>query len=147
MFEKKRYVSSEDFYNKNQNDFEAVVQAKAKLMSSSELSQTGMALTVAEGLCFDFLNLKNKVSDLMFGLSASVSDAKVEYKRIEGMYFRDSGVKTSAADKTKLVQAFPEYVEAHKNFNDLEDLLDFLKMKHADFEGAYYYYRDVVSKK
>ena len=72
---------------------------------------------------------------------------EVQYKSIEGIFFRDSGVKTSAADKSKLVLAYPQYIEAHKNFNDLEDLYEFLKMKHTDFEGAYYYYRDISSKK
>lgn len=147
MFTKKRYVSSESFYEQNKDAFEEILGAKVKLKSMSELSQTGMALAAAEGLCFDFLNLKNKVSDLMFGLSASVNDAKVHYKELEGLFFRDSGVKTSAADKSKLVQAFPQYVEAHKNFNDLTDLLEFLQMKRADFDSAYYYYRDISTKK
>lgn len=147
MFQRRRYISSDDFYSQNTTDFESVVQAKTKLLSLSQLGETGMALSTAEGLCFDFLNLRNKCADLLFGLSASVSDSKVRYKEIEGIYFRDHGVKTSAADKSKLVQAYPEYVEAHKHFNDLTDLYEFIQMKRADFEAAYYYYRDIASKK
>ena len=85
MFQRRRYISSDGFYSQNTTDFESVVQAKTKLLSLSQLGETGMALSTAEGLCFDFLNLRNKCADLLFGLSASVSDSKVRYKEIEGI--------------------------------------------------------------
>lgn len=121
--------------------------ANARLKSMSELGETGFALAEAERLTFEFLKLSSSCSELLFGLGASVGDAKSSMKQIEGMFYRDLTSKTSAADKSKLVQCLPSYMEADRNYNDLLDLKEYLEMKKKDFDSAYYYYRDLNNRK
>ena len=82
----------------------------------------------------------------MFGLSASVLDAKTKVKEVEGTIFRDLG-KMSAADKTKLIQADKIYVASNQIYNDLIDLQEYLVNKKKDAETSYYYYRAISSNK
>ena len=140
-----RYTSFNSFSEKNSANFEKVVQAKSKLKSISDLSSTGRALEEAESLAFEFLNLKNIVTDLMFGLSASVLDAKTKIKEVEGTLFRDSNAPSAAA-KEKMILADPAYVSAQHMFNDLTDLYEYLSNKAKDFETSYYYYRGLSNK-
>lgn len=139
-----RYSSYEDFKSKNETNLDLVIQARFKLKSMSELAMTGSALTEAETLAFEFLNLGSIVTDLMFGLSASVLDAKANLKKMEGIFFRVSS--KSAADKAKLVCEDPDYLAANQIFNDLTDLQEFLLNKKKDFETAYYHYRGIANK-
>lgn len=143
----RRYLNSQEFHSAHQVQFDRVLSASTRLKSHSELGSAGFALEEAERLCFDFMNLSSLCSELMFGLSASVSDAKSKLKQIEGTFFRDLATKTSAADKSKLVHALPTYQEADRHYNDLQDLLEYLQMKKKDFEMAYYYYREVSTRR
>lgn len=142
-----RYKNSAEFQSQNEERFKLILSASSKLKSISQVSESGFALTESERLTFEFLNLSTLCSDLLFGLSASVLDAKEKIKQIEGMFFRDLTVKTSAVDKSKLVHCLPSYMEADKDYNDLTDLFDYISMKKKDFESAYYYYRDMNNKK
>lgn len=139
-----RYSSYEDFKTRNEKNFSLVFVARTKLKSNSDMGIGGQALTEAEGLSFEFLNLSSLVTDLMFGLSASVLDAKAKLKEIEGIFFREN--TKSAADKAKLIAAEPNYIAATQNFNDLTDLQEFLLNKKKDFEAAYYHYRGISNK-
>lgn len=141
-----KYTSFEDFYSKNKNQFEEVRYSHSRLKSIAELAQTGSAIAESERLTFDFLNLSNLVTDLLFGLSNSVLESKSKLKEVEGIFFRDSPTK-SAADKAKLVQADPQYITANTNYNNLNDLFEYLQLKKKDFESAYYYYREISAKK
>jgi hypothetical protein len=141
----KKYSSYTEFQQQNDVHLQQVVNAKTKLKSVSDLAMTGQALTESESLAFEFLNLSQICTDLMFGLSSSVLDAKAEYKRVEGIFFREN--TKSAADKAKLVQADDQYVKANQTFNDLTDLLEYLQGKKKDFETAHYYYRAMNSNK
>ena len=147
MFFKKQYKNSIDFHTQNQIEFDKVRTASTKLKSMSELSIGGSALYESEKLTFEFLNLSSVCSDLLFGLGSSVGDAKSKIKQIEGIFFRDLKTKTPAADKVKLVQCLSSYIEADQNYNDLNDLKDYIEMKKKDFDSAYYYYRDINNKK
>ena len=141
-----RYTSFQDFSSRNDKNFSLVVAAKTKLKSMSDLGLTGNALGDAESLSFDFLKLKNITTDLMFGLSASVLDAKARIKETEGLCFRDI-TAPSAAAKEKLTQCDPRYVAAHQTYNDLFDLQEYLQNKAKDFENSYYYYRGLANNK
>lgn len=141
-----RYSSYEDFSSRNSKNLELVIKSKSKLMSISDLSITGHSIGRAEDLAYEFLNLSNVITDLLFGLSASVLDAKTKLKEVEGIIFRDLG-KMSAADKTKLIQADERYVKANQTFNDLTDLQEYLNNKKKDAETSYYYYRAIASNK
>lgn len=140
-----RYTSYKEFADRNSKNFEKVVTAKTKLKSVADLSMSGRALDAAEELAFEFLNLKNIVTDLLFGLSASVLDAKTKIKETEGICFRDLDGK-SAADRCKLLQCDPRFVNANQIFNDLNDLNEYLANKAKDFETSYYYYRGLSQK-
>lgn len=140
----KRYSSFEDFKSNNETNLDLVIQARSKLKSLSELAMTGRALDEAEALAYEYLNLDSLVTDLMFGLSASVLDAKANVKKLEGIFFRVSS--KSAADKAKLVQEDPDYLAATQFFNELTDLQEFLLNKKKDFEKAYYHYRGIANK-
>jgi hypothetical protein len=140
-----RYTSYQDFSNKNIKNLEQVIKAKTKLKSIGELSVGGQALSDAETLAFDFLNLKNIVTDLMFGLSASVLDAKAKIKEVEGTIFRELDGQSAAA-REKQIQADARYVQAHQTYNDLFDLQTYLENKAKDFETTYYYYRGLSNK-
>ena len=141
-----KYNNFPDFQLKNKSKFDEVSSSILKLKSMSELAQTGSALTEAEKLTFDFLNLSSICTDLLFGLSGSVLHAKSKRNEEEGLFFRNSDVK-SAADKAKLVLAEPAYLLANANHNDLNDLFEYLQMKKKDFDAAYYYYRDISTRK
>lgn len=143
----KRYRDSAEFHSQNKAEFERVLSASTKLKSLSELGATGFALQEAEKLTFDFLNLSSLCSELLFGLSGSMYDSKSKIKQCEGIFFRDMSVKTSAADKAKLVHCTPSYIEADRCYNDLLDLVEYIQMKKKDFDSAYYYYRDISSRK
>ena len=147
MYFKKRYKDSVEFHNQNQIEFDRVRSATSKLKSMTELGVSGFAIAEAEKLTYEYLNLSSVCSDLLFGLGASVLDAKSRYKQIEGMFFRDLSVKTPAADKVKLVQCLPTYIQADQDYNDLLDLKEYIENKKKDFDGAYYYYRDIANKK
>lgn len=142
----RKYKNYEDFYAQNQKNFDCVQMAAAKMKSVNELSQTGSALAEAEKLTFDFLNLSSLCSDLLFGLSSSVLDAKSDYKRVEGIFHRASEEKSVAA-KEKLCQCDPDYIETSKRFNELTDIFEYITNKKRDFESAYYYYRNMNSDK
>jgi hypothetical protein len=142
-----RYKDSAEFQNAHEKKFESILSATTKLKSSSQISESGFALVETERLTYEFLNLSAVCSDLLFGLSASVLDAKAKMKQIEGMFFRDLTVKTSAIDKAKLVHCLPQYIEADKNYNDLTDLADYILMKKKDFDSAHYHYRELNNKK
>lgn len=140
-----RYTSFQDFSSRNKKNFDQVVAAKTKLKSISELSMTGQALSESESLAFDFLNLKNIVTDLMFGLSASVLDSKARIKEVEGTIFRELDGQSAAA-REKIIQCDSRYVQAHQTYNDLIDLSQYLENKAKDFESSYYYYRGLANK-
>lgn len=142
-----RYKNSLEFHTTNKEAFEKVLSASTKLKSSAELSVTGFALVEAERLTFEFMNLTSICSELLFGLSASVSDAKSKIKQVEGIFWRDLETKTSAADKAKLVYAQQMHIDADKDYNDLNDVYDYIIMKKKDFEMAYYYYREISAKR
>jgi hypothetical protein len=142
-----RYKDSAEFHSANKDKFESVLKASTKLKSMRELGETGFALSETERLTYEFLNLSSTCSDILFGLSASVLDAKEKLKQIEGMFFRDLTVKTSAIDKAKLVHCLPQYMESDKCYNDLLDLKEYIEMKKRDFDSAHYYYRELANKK
>jgi hypothetical protein len=139
-----RYTSFQDFASRNDKNFSLVVAAKTKMKSITDLSITGQALDTAEELAFEFLNLKNIVTDLMFGLSASVLDAKTKVKEMEGICFRD--LTGSAADRARLLQTDPRWIQANQTYNDLLDLSEYLTNKSKDFETNYYYYRGLSQR-
>lgn len=140
-----RYSSYQDFSGRNSKNLNLVIAAKTKLRSIGELSIGGQALSDSESLAFDFLNLKNVVTDLMFGLSASVLDAKARIKEVEGTIFRELDGQSAAA-REKQIQADQRYVQAHQAYNDLFDLQSYLENKAKDFETTYYYYRGLSNK-
>lgn len=140
-----KYSSYGDFQEKNNANLCLILQAKVKLKSVSELAMGGQALTDSESLAFEFLNLSHICTDLMFGLSSSVLDAKAESKNVEGVFFRES--PKSAADKAKLVQCEDAYIKATHIFNDLTDLLEYLQNKKKDCESAHYYYKGLANNK
>ena len=139
-----RYSSYQDFRDKNAANLDLVIQARSKLKSMTELAMSGQALAEADALAYEYLNLDALVTDLLFGLSASVLDAKANVKKLEGIFFRVSS--KSAADKAKLVQEDPDYLAATQFFNELTDLEDYLRNKKKDFEKAYYHYRGIANK-
>lgn len=142
----KKYFSYQDFLQHNELDFNKIQFSTIKLKSLQEISTTGFVLETCEMLCFDYLNLGKVCTDLMFGLSASVNDAKTKIKAVEGMFFRDSTAK-SAADKAKLVQCSQDYLDANSLYNELNDLYEYLLLKKKDLESAYYYYRELSNRK
>ena len=142
-----RYKDSAEFQSINQEKFTQILSAPTKLKSLNQIAESGFALAEAERLTFEFLQLSSLCSDLLFGLSASVLDAKEKIKQVEGMFFRDMTVKTSAVDKGNLVHCLPRYMEADKNYNDLTDLADYIAMKKKDFDSAHYHYREINNKK
>lgn len=142
---KVRYVSFDQFFRLNTEEFKRVQQAKTSLKSPQELGMTGNVLGEAENLAYQFLNLKNLVSDLLFGISASVLDSKHNTKVQTALAYRDLPGKIG--DKKVQVEAQENVIESHQQFNDLLDLKEYLINKYNDFEANHYYYKQLSQGK
>lgn len=136
-----RYDSFDQFWRVNQEVFKEIQNATKELKSLSELSMTGNALLEAERLAFRYLNLKSKVSDLMLGLNGSVLDAKANIKVQYGIAYRE--LSGSVKEREYIANTDKRVIEANSTFNDLHDLLEYLKGKYGDFESSHYYYKNL----
>jgi len=140
-----RYDSFDQFFRLNEERFKRVQAARKELKSPQELGITGNALAESEKLAYHYLNLKNLVSDLLFGIGASVLDAKHLVKVQTAVAYRAAVGPVS--EKKIMIEASPIVEAAVEKFNDLGDLKDYLENKREDFETCYYYYRKVSGGK
>ncbi len=140
-----RYDSFDQFFRMNKENFQKVQQAKALLKSPQEMGMTGNALAEAERLAYEFLNLKCIVSDLLFGVGASVLDAKHKVKVNTAIAYRNT--EGPQGDKKILIEQDALVVQANEAFNDLEDLKEYLLKKMEDFSASHYYYKNIAQGK
>ncbi|MCH9665564.1 MAG: hypothetical protein K0U41_06905 [Gammaproteobacteria bacterium] len=136
-----RYESFNQFFRINEKNFADVQSARKEMKSSSELGMTGDLFLEAEKLAFKYLNLDNLVSDLLFGVSASLLDAKHDIKNQMALAYRDqSGAQ---GEKKIMAEADARVTTAVQKFNDLNDLNEYLNNKKKDFEKCYYHYKHI----
>lgn len=140
-----RYDSFDQFFRLNKENFKKVQNAKTSLKSPQELGMTGNALCEAERLSYEFLNLKSIVSDLMFGLGASVLDAKHSIKVKTAIAYRNT--EGPQGDKKISVEADQLVVKAVETYNDLLDLKEYLDHKYSDFESIHFHYKHIAQGK
>lgn len=138
---KVRYESFNQFFRLNKEDFQRVHSARKQMKSLAELGVTGNALIESEKLAYQYLNLKNLVSDLLFGIAASVLDAKHDIKNQKALSYRD--LKGAQGERNILLESDKRVVSANEKYNDLLDLELYLKNKYADFESCHYYYKQL----
>jgi len=141
-----RYGSFDQFFRLNMENFQRVQAARTKLISPAELGMTGSATIEAEKLSYLFLNLLSTTSDLMFGLSASVLDAKHDIKTQTAIAYREMGKKPQGEKKIE-VEADIRVVTANQKYNDLLDLKEYLSNKYSNFETTHYYYKNLAQGK
>ncbi len=147
MFEIKiRYKSFDQFFRLNKENFQRVQAARKDMRSPAELAMTGSATIEAEKFSYQFLNLKQTTSDLMFGLGASVLDAKHDIKTQTAVAYRELAGKPQGEKKIE-VEAQEKVVAANKTYNDLNDLKEYLMNKYSDFESTHYYYKNLAQGK
>lgn len=139
----KIYKSFEEFYASNADGFDKVLRAKTELKSPMECAQTGSAIVEAERLSYVFLNYKSLVTDLKLGLSASVLIAKDNMKAVRAELFKQSSEKAANA-KERDVESHPKYIEAAKIYSQLNDIKEYLDLKHQDFDSCHYYYKNIA---
>lgn len=139
---KVRYEGFDQFFRLNKEDFQRVQAARKQMKSIQELGMTGNAIAESEKLAYSYLNLRNLVSDLLFGVAASVLDAKHDIKTQNAIVFRE--MTGAQGTKTTLLEADPRVISAHKKYNDLLDLELYLKNKYSDFESCHYYYKQLA---
>lgn len=141
----RKYKCYDEFYHHNQVRFDAVQKAAAMLKAPDQLGNDpslGLAIAEAEKLSHFFLQCANTVTDLMFGVSASVLDAQANVNSVEGLLY---GQKTGGAtDRNRAVVSDPIYLDAVKHQNDLTDLKKYLEHKREDFMANHYYYKGLV---
>lgn len=141
----RKYKNYQEFYSLNQARFDAVQGMAALLKSPKDMSATGFVLAEAENLEHLFLNGANSVTELMFGLSASVLGAETNMNNVEGLlYGQKSG---NATDKRNAVACDPQYVLASEAYQELKDLKDYLEQKRDDFMANHYFYKQFRSQK
>lgn len=140
-----RYDSFDQFFRLNKEDFQKVQKAKTSLKSPQELGMTGNALCEAERLAYEFLNLKNLVSDLLFGLGASVLDSKHDIKVKTAIAYRNT--EGPQGDKKVFVEADTLVIKSVQTYNDLVDLKEYLDHKYSDFESVHFYYKHLSQGK
>jgi len=138
----RKYDNADEFMSLNSEKFGNIQIAGQALSSPSKLSTTGMPLQESERLSYVFLDLVNQCTDLLFGLSASAAIAKSKYKKEEAIAYRvaDGRVK----DKEFTAVSGDEYMKWLQNHADLSDIHAYLSMKHADFEKAHFYYKQLM---
>lgn len=137
----KRYRTVQEFIALNNSRLEEVKRASSDLRGTDQIGVSGMPLAEAERLSYRFLYLMNICTDLLFGVSASVGNAKANRNKIEALQFRSSDGKVK--DREHAALSSEEFIEAARNYNDLNDLYDYLKMKHDDFEKNHWYYKHI----
>ena len=120
---------------------EEVKRASSQLQGYSELGQSGMPLAEAERLSYRYLYLMNITTDLLLGVSSSVGNAKANRNKTEALQFRAADGKVK--DREHAAASSDEYIEAARNYNDLNDLYEYLKQKHDDFEKNHWYYKHI----
>jgi len=140
----KRYASSEEFLALNKETMDMILRGSSLLKSSSSMGALGMPLQEAESLSYQFLNLMNKCTDLLFGLSSSVLNAKASSKKSEAICFIESDGRVK--DKEFKAISDETYLKFLKNYNDLDDIKSYLVQKHGDFEKNHYYYKNLSSR-
>lgn len=138
---KVRYDSFDQFFRLNKENFQKVQSARKQMKSLSELGMTGDAIIESEKLAYLYLNLKSLVSDLLFGVAASVLDAKHNIKTQSAIVFRDLPGKQG--EKDRMLEADDRVIKANKSYHDLLDLELYMKNKYADFESCHYYYKQL----
>ena len=139
-----RYLSFDDFYSRNQAAFQSVLAARGNMQSPQELGMSGQALLESERLSYVFLNFADLCSELQFGLSASVLDAKQDYRDASANFMRESGEKSV---KAKEVMLFSDetYKKEVKRYNGLFDLSEYLDKRHSNFMACHYYYKNLAN--
>lgn len=141
----RRYENADEFMSINGQVFNDIQAASQGLSSPTKLGATGMPLQEAERLAYVFLDLVNKCTDLMFGLSASAANAKSQYKKSEAIGFREADGRVK--DKEFAAVSSDEYMRWQRNHNDLDDVYNYLKLKREDFEKAHFYYKHLMGGK
>lgn len=142
---KVRYESFDQFFRLNKDNFQKVQKARTSLKSPQELGMTGSLLVEAESLAYQFLNLKNLVSDLLFGVGASVLDSKHNIKNQSALAYRE--LTGPQGERKMMVEAESIVVNANKKYNDLNDLKEYLENKYNDCENNHYYYKQISQGK
>jgi len=135
-----RYQDFNDFYARNQAAFKSVLMARTYMKSPQELSLSGQATLEAHRLSYVYLNFANLITELRFGVVASVMDAKQDYRNASAQFMRSSDQK-SVTTKRELVFADTVYQREHKKYNDLFDLNEYLEKRYSDFMATHYYYK------
>lgn len=141
-----KYKSYQDFYTINKAKFDVIQMSAAKLKAPRDLGkESGMLLAEAEELEHFFLNAGGAVSELMFGLSASVLDAETNMNNVDGLLF--SQKSGNATEKRAAVACDQQYLQAAAMYHELKDLKDYLERKREDFEKNHYFYKQFRSQK
>lgn len=109
------------------------------MKSPQELGLSGQATLEAHRLSYVFLNFANLVTELRFGVIASLMDAKQGYRNANAQFMRSSN-KSVTANK-ELVYADEVYQREHKKYNDLFDLNEYLEKRYEGFMATHYYYK------
>ena len=141
-----KYKNFQEFQSINQTKFATVQALGAKLKAPKDLGKEGgFLLAEAEELEHLFLNGAGACTDLMFGLSASVLDAKAHAENQYGLLY---GMKSgNATDKKNQVDSDPIYLAALAPMHELEDLKKYLERKHDDFMANHYFYKQFRAQK
>lgn len=140
----KSYLNKEEFMSVNEQNYKFVLEGASLLKRPEQMGLGGLPLAEAEQLSYTFLDLINKATDLMLGLAASAARAKSRYKKCHAsaFYRADGRVK----DKEFAADMDENYQREHGNYDDLDDLFNWLKMKREDFEKAHYYYKQMLKR-
>lgn len=142
-----KYKSFQEFATVNREKFAVVQMLGAKLKAPRDLGKEtgGLLLAEAEELEHLFLNGAGACTDLMFGISASVLDAKAQSENTYGLlYGQKSG---NATDKKNQVESDPIYTGTLSAYHELEDLKKYLERKRDDFMANHYFYKQFRSQK
>lgn len=142
---KVRYKSFHHFFENNKENFKSVQRARKEMKSLQELGMGGNALAESEKLGYHYLNLKNLVSDLLFGVAGSVLDAKHDIKNQTALVYRD--LTGSAAERKIILESDIRVTTANQKYNDLLDTELYLKNKYEDFDSCHYYYKQLAQGK
>ena len=140
----KKYYNKAEFLSVNEENFNYVKGGASLLKRPEQMGLGGIPLMEAEQLSYTFLDLINKCTDLMLGLSASAADAKSRYKKChaQAFYQADGRVK----DKEFAADMDENYQTQIQNYNDLNDIFEYLKMKREDFDKSHYYYKQMLKR-
>jgi len=140
----KRYASSEEFLAVNKEKMDLVIQGASLLKSPSTMGASGMPLQEAEMLSYKFLDLMNKCTDLLFGISSSALNAKSARNKAEALCYLESDGRVK--DKEFKASTDESYLKFSKNYNDLDDIKTYLTYKREDFEKNHYYYKNIANR-